>query len=337
MKGNRLKFFFLLLVVLAPSFAWGQDKDRSTLFSFLSITYDARSVGRAGISSVAHDNGEYSSGNPALSSDVSTAQFALGFQPYGMETFTGFLSGAIRLESGVVLAPSMHYITYGSFDALDSLGAPLDATLSPFSLDIAISASYRWFDLFSVGGSFAVAYEKLTPKIGNLIDENYGVAFLFDFGMLYDLRQVRFASGVRNLGFWSGFDSEEADQWSLPTALYFSLLWSIPSKVPVGIYFEADKQVASYLVFRGAFELSFKRDVFSLRLGSSVSLDEIAELFDSGNTEVYDYSKRDWQIFSTGFSFNIPIQSKTLFFDMGVGFRADGIAPQFAFSGGMDF
>ena len=335
-----IKDIFILMIFVGALYA--QTGESSTLFSFINQTYDAQAIGRGGISSVGKgDKGRYIRGNPALAAEVDVANFVLGFQPYGFETFTGFLGGSIKLSSGVVISPLLHYITYSHEIPYDSLGNELEGAIAPFGIIGGVSAAYQWDNTLFVGGTFSVAYEKLTSDLDyGAIEGVSGTAFLLDLGMMYRVKKLTAASGVRNLGFWTGYGSEYEDLWKLPTSLYASMLWSFTSTIPVGFYFETEKRITSYLLFRGAFEFSFKRDVFFFRLGSSISLDELKEMgnaLSNGSNSVYDYSKRDWQIFSFGFNVSVPVQQKKIFFDFALGFRADGIDPQLAFSGGLDF
>ena len=344
MKFSNFSFSLFVLgwIFFHTTEIYAQSGEESTLFSFVNQTYDAQAIGRGGISSVGRgDKGHYVRGNPALAAEVDKANFTLGFQPYGFDTYTGFLGGSFKLQSGVVISPLLHYITYSYEQPYDSLGNELEGTIAPFGLIAGISGAYQWNNTLFVGGTFSVAHEKLTSELdyGN-IKATAGTAFLFDLGMMYRIKKFTAASGVRNLGFWTGYDSEYADYWKLPTALYASMLWSFTSRIPVGFYFETEKRINSYLLFSGAFEFSFKRDILSLRFGSSISLDELKEMGNSlsdGSNSVYEYSKRDWQIFSFGFNISAPIKTRILFFDFALGFRADGIAPQLAFSGGLDF
>lgn len=332
----RIQILALLLLAIGSV---ADNTEHSTLFNFLTHTYDAQSMGRAGISTIGNgDKGRYVQGNPALAAELDIANFAIGYQPYAFKTHTGFLGGAAKLSSGVVLAPLLNYITYGVEEPLDSLGNELEGAIAPYAFSLGFSAAYQWDEMLFVGGTFRVAHEKLTSAI-DVVDEAKATAFLFDLGMMYRVRKFTAASGIRNIGFWTGYESVYADDWKLPTTVFVSMLWSFPSKVPVDIFFETEKLITSSLLFKGAFEFSFRRDVLALRFGSALSLEEIRNLGNlfSGSKNVYEQSKQNWQVFSFGLNVAVPVNQREMFFDIAMGLRADGIEPQFAFSGGLDF
>jgi hypothetical protein len=338
-----IKVITLLFLIYLPLFSTETvvNNADAELFDFININYDARSTALGGVHSVLSSGGLLIGASSASLTDQKIATGVVSVKPYLLDIMGGAIAGAYRLENGLVLSPELVYLSFGSIDAVDEYGDSLGVVVSPFSYAIRVSAAYKFLKILSSSASIKFIRENLANDSYELdIDEIGSMAVLFDAGFRIDFTKTVIAAGFRNVGFllkeYEGFGDVP-----LPTSIYCGVSVKLPTEdVDGNFYFEVEKSLANYLSFKGALEvLPFKKYV-AIRVGSSVTSDEISQLFSlfSGDVSSKDsYSKRNWSLVNAGFGIDIPVKESHIFFDAAAEFRLDGVKPGFTFSGGYSF
>ena len=315
----------IIITVFANSFC-----ENVVGFDFLNLPISARSAGMANIGLIGENPDALSvRTNPAMLSGLKKNALSIDFAPVILDIYTGAISGAIVSRNGMVISPSISYISFGTLDARDENGDEMNLKLTPFGLSVDCAVSYKWFERLGSGIRLKFVHERLTGKTA-FWDDAYSGAIGMDFGIFSDFKILRYSAGFRNVGF--PFDGYEYLDVKLPASAFAALgvIWEKEAKIEW--YLECERFFYDYLFFRTGFEVPVFRDILEFRFGTVFSPNDAKNLFKSFGSNAaksWEYSSETWILATIG----ATIKAKSLSLDIACQFRKDGIRPGLLFSG----
>lgn len=313
-----------------------------TAFEFINLPVSARTAG--GTVSLIGDNDNVLSmrTNPAMLAGINKNAVEIDFSPVitGMDIYSGAISSAIILKNNIILSPSISYLSFGAYDAVDENADDLNIQLSPFALSIETAAAYKFFEKLSVGARLKFVYERLSQETIYWRENVYsGIAT--DLGMFSQYKILRYSAGFRNLGV--AFEKngyEDGIGVKLPASAFFAVGIVVEGEAKLGWFLECEKYFYDYMFFRTGFEIPAYRDILIFRAGTAFTPEDIKYVFGnlSGDRkEVWEYSSGTWLLASIGATINARIAKNLLSLDIACQFRKDGLKPGLLFSGTMYF
>lgn len=334
---KKIKIFAITLTFFG--FTYAEKLYTTNAFDFETMDLDARSVSLGGASSLLPSGATSHWGNPALIAANGKNSFGAAFLPLGLEITAGGITGTIKLNQSFYLAPTFKYLSVGEIEGLDKTGEPLTNSVYPFSFDGGVALGNQWLQNFSSGISLRYIYEFLSPALETISSETKGSALLADGGIYFQpTRNIALSAGFKNAGVvLSEYEGTKSD---LPVSVYSGIRYFTKGISQSSLILECEKEQNFPLAFRPAIELQFLKELISLRLGTSVSTDDIrrfANIIVGDSKESHTYSKTESQRLSIGAGLAVPIQDKTVAFDFATRFIGDGMGINFAFSGGFIF
>lgn len=335
----KLKIALVLLSCLTTVATATETTNTPTLFEFTSINLDAHQVGLGGVRSLSPSSLASHWGNPALLGAYDKISINGAFSPLWADISAGGIAGSIRLKKGIMIAPSLKYLSIGKIEGFDNNGDTLKEEINPFAIEGSVAVGYRWIPSFSTGISVRYVYESLTPKLQDIASETNASALLFDGGIYFlPIQTVALSAGFRNAG--HVLKKYENDKSALPISAYSGIRYFTKGTTKSSIMVELEKEHNFPLTLKPAVEFQFLRDIISLRAGTSVSTDDMKHFGQiiAGKTSNKDlYTKTDTQLFSIGLGLLVPFQNQSINFDFATKLLGDNMGINFAFSGGYSF
>ena len=191
----RLARFVSLALVFAglcvvPAFAGDPG---TTVFNFLKIGTDARSISMGGAMTGLADGLGAATYNPASIAQAAPREVAISYVNWVLDIQGGSLAGVWGIGEKSRLGISAQYLDYGDFDSRDAEGntAP-DFSASDLALGLSYAAAFSPNFSAGVTGRF----------ISESIDNESMTGMAADLGVLYEFadRRTRLGAAVRNLG-----------------------------------------------------------------------------------------------------------------------------------------
>lgn len=329
----------LVTALLATSVLSAMEKSESAALEYLTIDLDARSVALAGAVSTVPEDGLSHWKNPALLGTLDGYSVSGAFSSYIAGIYLGGMTGSFQFENGIVLAPTLRYLSVGDIAALDRNGDTLNVNLSPFSVDGGVAAGYMFSDMLSFGGKITFSTEQLVGEGNSEYEKASASALLFDAGMYFaPKRTMGLSAGVRNAGFF--LKRYENDESSLPASFYAGIRGSVIRSMSLNALAEVEKPINSSVMLRGGLEFLFYKQIIALRVGFTGSGDDISNAFKVLGGEVTSDSESSlstMHFFSLGGGIKVPIKEDRLSFDFASRILTDGMGVQLYFSGGYSF
>lgn len=337
-----MRIYLILLLACSFVFADTVTSRKSSAFDFLNHSFSARSVGLGGVHSLISGDENMLLSNASSIGKLDGMHVTAFYQPYLMSTSIGGLGYAFALPSDVVMSIDVRYKNSGEIIGFDELGNQSGQTFNPYALAFTTSAAYTFDGVLTTSGGVKFAYDYLsgTYKENGV---NYKVvsatSVLFDAGILYSRKHYSLSSGLRNIGFMLSDYSENSDS-PLPSSAFTGVTASLKSEVTTNWYLESEYYFIGYLKFRAALEVPLPRNYVTLRAGTSFTIDDVKNMFDSfsGDKPANSaYSKQDIQLFSFGGTLNVPVKENDISFDIAATINTDKVYPLIAASLGYGF
>jgi hypothetical protein len=332
----------LSCLLALPLFAQGDEAGR-TLFDFVNINYDARSVALAG-ASAALPNGCYGIfSNPASLGYVSGMQAVIGFRPRGNGIFGAPLAYALHREGLGTFGAGLYGLTSGNVAVTDigPDGGVLITDQSSRVDNIAGSAVWarRIGEYFSAGAAFKGFYTTIKGFEEGMAVRWAADGLALDCGLQCRLMNSRLVYGLvaRNIGFVrSGFEKDD-DGYSLPLGVEIGV-----SYVPQGIenlrlIADMGKKKNYDLAFTLAGELEAIQNQLVVRAGYSASWSDLKDFKNTLSGESDEsYSRTNMLGLCFGAGFITEIVNRKVRFDTALEFLAISPMPSVVISMLMD-
>ncbi|MDR0304280.1 MAG: hypothetical protein LBH98_05880 [Chitinispirillales bacterium] len=335
MKKQKTKNIVIIIIIIFLKNSFCED---AAGFDFLNLPVSARSAGIGNISLIGESaNVLAMRGNPAMLSEIKNNAVEIDFAPIILDVYSGALSGVIVLQNGLVVVPSIFYISFGTTDAVDENGDKLNLEIAPFSLSVDCAASYRFFERLSSGIRIKFVFEQIAKRT-IYWDNIYCGAFALDLGIFSDYKALRYSAGLRNAGF--SFDNYENINVKLPVSAFVAVGAILQKEAKIEWFLECEKYLYDYMFFRTGFEIPVFRDVLILRTGTIFSPNDVKNFFGTfgkSSKKSWEYSGENWILATVGATINAKIKNELLSIDIACQFRKDGIRPGLSFSGTMYF
>jgi len=333
---KRISFLFIFLFFV-NSFC---ETPVNTVFDFINLPVSAR-VGGGAVSLIGdRDNNLAMRTNPAMLAGINRTAAGFDFSPVIMDIYSGAVSGAFTLENGIVIAPSLSYITFGGISAVDENGDDLHIWVAPFGLSIEAAAAYRFYEKLSVGARLKFIHEQIA-KESIFWEKNSFSGIAADLGIFSFHQMFRYSAGFRNLGV--AFASRKSDFESgvrLPASAFAAVGVVIDGEARLGWYLECEKYLHDYMFFRTGLEIPTNRDILIFRAGTTFTPDDVRHIlgnFSGSSQKSWEHSSKTWNLVSIGATINARVAKNLLSLDIACQFRKHGIPPAFLFSGTMYF
>ena len=331
-------FFLTILSLFANSFC--ADSPFKTSFEFINLPVSARAGGGAVSLIGDRDNNLAKRTNPAMLAGINRLSVGIDVAPVIMDIYSGAISGAFALENGIVISPSLSYISFGTLDAVDENRDDMHIQLAPFGLSIEGAAAYRFYERLSVGARLKFIYEQIAKET-IFWEENTFSGIAADLGVFSSHGLFRYSAGFRNLG--AAFESNTADYGSsvkLPSSAFAAVGVVIDGEAKLGWFLESEQYFHDYMFFRTGLEIPLHREVLIFRTGTAFTPDDVRHAFNTlrGNQKKsWEYSSGNWLLAAVGATINARMAKNLLSLDIACQFRKDGLRPAFLFSGTMYF
>ena len=272
MKRYRNRMTALLCVLALPLNAQHAGAG-TTIFSFMNVHYDARSVALAG-ASVALANDCYGIfSNPAALAGVSRMQAVIGYRPLGAGIYGAPLAYALPRKGIGVLGAGFYGLTSGKVEVTDI--AP-DATVlfTGESARVDNIAGYALWarkvnDYLSAGVTVKGIYTGIKGFEEGAAVRWSADGFALDGGVQCRFQNSRLIYGVvvRNVGFVrSGFEEDE-DGFSLPFGVEIGVSYMLRNMENLRLIAELGKQRNDFLAFTPAAEWEVLPQQLTVRAG----------------------------------------------------------------------
>jgi len=345
-------FFVVVLLFFANSFC---EMPAQTAFEFINLPVSARAAGGSVSLIGDKDNVMAMRSNPAMIAGMNKNAVEIGFSPVitGMDIYSGVISSAIILKNGLVISPSLTYLSFGSIDAVDENGDDMQTQVSPFALSIETAMSYKFYEKLSFGARLKFMHERITQKT-IYWNENAYSALAADLGIFSQHRIFRYSAGFRNLGFvlekdaymlffpsvGASLAASTPDNVKVPSSAFAAVGVVVDGEAKLGWFLECEKYFYDYMFFRTGFEIPTPREILIFRTGTSFTPEDIQHAFGNLSGErkqAWEYSSGTWTLVSVGGTINARIDKNLLSIDIACQFRKDGMRPGLLFSGTMYF
>lgn len=345
-------FFVVLLSFFANSFC---EMPAKTAFEFINLPVSARAAGGTVSLIGDKDNVMALRSNPAMIAGMNKNAVEIGFSPVisGMDIYSGAISSAIILKNGLVVAPSLSYLSFGSIDAVDENGDDMQMQVEPFALSVETAMAYKFYEKLSFGARVKFMHERITQKT-IYWEENAFSALAVDLGIFSQYRIFRYSAGFRNLGFalekdaymlffpfaGASLSASNSGNVKVPGSAFAAIGIVVESEAKLGWYLECEKFFYDYMFFRTGVEIPTPREILIFRAGTSFTPEDIKHAFGNLGGEqklAWEYSSGTWNLVSIGATINAKVANNLLSLDIACQFRKDGMRPGLLFSGTMYF
>jgi hypothetical protein len=302
----------------------------TTIFDFVNIAYDARTVALSG-ASAAMPSGCYGVfTNPAALGYVSRMQVAVGYRPIGAGIFGAPLAYVLPENPIGVFGAGIYGLTSGRFYATDK--GPDNSVV--FLNDLVgadyLAGNVSWArmvnEYFSAGITVKGLYTYIKDIAGTFWSAD-GIAC--DAGLQCRFMNARLIYGfvVHNVGLLrSGFTPD--DSYPFPSALSIGVSY-VPRDIDnLRATIDIDKKRGDYLMFRPAAELEIIKNQMVIRAGYSFSWKDLQAFSDmlSGSPRE-NYYKSNRSGLGLGAGLFTDIAKRKVQFDAAVEFSAVPLLP----------
>jgi hypothetical protein len=306
----------------------------TTIFEFLNIPYDARSVAVSG-ATVALPNDLYGIlDNPAALGFITTSQALVGYRPIGNGVYGVPAAYALPKGEKGVFAVSLAGLTTGNMDATDigPDGAPVPSGTARADY---LAGTFAWAKKMNEYLAAAVTAKGLYNYLGSSNDHYSADGFAVDGGVQCRFLNSRLIYGlvIRNIGLLrSGYTTND-DHYSLPAAIEIGISY-VPRYIDgLRIAFDMNKKKGDYLTFTPAAELEILKNQMVVRGGFGFSYQDLlyAKDFLAGDADP-NYIKSNRTTLCLGVGFMTAIMQRKVSLDAAMEFFDGQSLPVLAIS-----
>jgi hypothetical protein len=329
---------FIKLTLFVPLFSvsslWAQNSGAgTTIFEFLNIPYDARSVAVSG-ATVALPNDLYGIlGNPAALGFVTSSQAIVGYRPIGSGVFGAPVAYALPKGDKGVFAVSLAGLTTGNMDATEigPDGAPVPNGTARADY---LAGTFAWAKKMNEYLAAAVTAKGIYNYLGSSYDHYSADGFAFDGGVQCRFLNSRLIYGlvIRNVGLLrSGYTND--DHYALPAAMELGISY-VPRYIDgLRIAFDMNKKKGDYLTFTPAAEVEILKNQMVVRGGFGFSYQDwlYAKDFLTGDADP-NYIKSNRTTLCLGVGFMTEILQRKVSLDAAIEFSDGQSMPMLAIS-----
>ncbi|MDR3011881.1 MAG: PorV/PorQ family protein [Chitinispirillales bacterium] len=330
MISKRSNIYTLPLILLAAFVftAFSQHPDAgTTVFPFLNMSYDARSVAMGG-AAVAMPNDIYGVlSNPAAIGYVQRQQIMGGYRQVMLGVWGGpvGISLPTSLWDNIVFAPHVLTLTSGAFDVVDEFGTETGQRAASTYTALGVSAAKKLKHNVSAGVTIRGLYHYI--GVG---DESYSAEGLaLDIGAQYRTNNNRqiYGIAIRNIGFMRGYWNDW-NEYPMPYGIEMGVSHS-PRHIPnLRLALDVNKFDGDYMNFEPAFEYTVFKDILYLRGGynfSTMDFGKALEVFRGERDETY--KKSSINSISLGVGVAAVMDNVGMKFDTAIQFYSDITSP----------
>jgi hypothetical protein len=327
----------LCAVVFGQSDSW---RAGTTAFSFLSISYDARTAAMGSAATGMPNNLYGIRSNPATTAYAGRQQLMASYVPYfsdvgikGLQWGYSFPLLVANKPFGT-LSGDLIYLSYGSLQEIDENKIVTGKIWNSYSLAGGITWSNTIWETLAIGATVKGLTEPIFSSDKYYVTNGAAI----DAGAQYRLDYSRLILGiaVRNIGI-SHTNSGTADP-GLPVGGSIGMSF-VPQVLPKArIALDMDKAIDDFLTFKTGVEFdAFHRQLF-LRGGYSFSTRDVQEGMRRLQGEEGDsYQKANWSGLSVGVGLATVMSGVDVRIDAAYQLRTSGIAPAPVFSALVSF
>ena len=307
----------------------------TSLFPFLKLDNNARTIAMGGASS-AMANGIYGASiNPAATGFLTGTQAMIGYQSLIMDAWAGPMGYAAPYKNYGVFSSSIMYASHGYLDSSESLdenGLSTGATWHVFSLVGSLAWSKIVYDNLSIGVACKGMYHPIRSSRNYLVSAT-GIAF--DAGCQYRMLDSRLivAGVLQNAGFLVSNYTDDFAKLPLPLAVTVGVSYT-PRDIPT-LRLACDLQKANddYLNYKPGAELAIYKKTLFVRGGYGFSEQDLEEgLKQLKNESSGTYIKSNASGLSLGVGLVTKVNGIATNVDVAYLHRSEDLGPSFALS-----
>ena len=295
--------FIILIFVLFSAFAFGQPKQLSTAFQWLSLPTDSRSAGMAGAETALFGDLNALAGNPSRLA-VLPSQHHVSFDFLSLPKISSKASKlafryALKNNNNSAIGCSVDYYTTGNIDLLNDYGAVL-GSFKQFEYSIGLAYALKLSESSNIGVTLRYNHQSLMlgsgsnsqPVNGNIAGD---IGFIKDFAFS-DFENIRLGLSMRSLG-------PKVNGLYLPSKFSLGLSYSNGSYFP-------DKYSSSDFIYSGGIQID------KLLVPTIPTYDNAGNIIsgkDPNNRTVFENIFSTWSDAPGGFSQNLKQLQYTAF------------------------
>jgi hypothetical protein len=306
----------------------------TSAFPFLGLTYDARAAAMAGAAVAMPNDLRGVLANPAALGFASQRQVLLGFRPIFIHLHVTGTPSAIAVplpQSYGIIAASMVYVSYGSIDETNELGALTGTIWKSYSLLGAASWAKLLWPSLAVGATVKGLYDKQYSHM----EQSSADGIAADIGAQYRLFDSRLILGmaIQNAGMLHDDFGNATPNHRLPITGVAGISYIPQSSPQLRIALDMAKATDDFLVYRPGAEIDAYNRQFFIRAGYSFSHRDLREKLSLlwGESDE-GYEKTNWSSICIGVGLNLEPSGVAINVDAAYEARAGGLDPAFVLS-----
>jgi len=316
----------IIITALISAASAQHDGAGTTVFPFLNMGYDARTMAMAG-AAMAMPNDAYGIlSNPAATGYAARNQVVAGYRQIIMDVWGGPIGIALNTKKGV-FTPHLLTLTSGMMEEIDENNNLTGRRARSNYTAFGVSWANHFHDKKVAAGATAKAFYH---HIGVGIETYSADGFAFDLGMQYRTNNNRliYGAALRNLGFVRSGYWGEWDEYELPYGAEAGISY-VPKHIKnLRLALDVNKYNGDYMNLEPAFEYTIIANTLFLRGGygfSSVDFGKLTEVFKGDRDE--EYSKSGINTFSLGLGVAGSMDEVDVKLDAAIQFYSDTYTP----------
>jgi hypothetical protein len=296
----------------------------SSVFSFLRMSYESRSLGMARIG-IGMPNDLYGAlSNPAALAYIDNMQAFASYRPIALDIRSGAAGAGRRFGQKGFWAASAAYLSFGEVREVDENNELTGDVWKHQALTGAVSWAAQVAPAMGFGASLKGVYDRMAGD-----EQGYSAdGIAFDIGWQYRLYSSRLIIGLllRNTGFIRAGYTDDDPAWSFPWSIGAGLSY-IPLAIPrLRLAMDLEKSRDDYLNYRLGSEVRIYKNYLIGRAGVQFSHRDLRHLGGVLQSTASDfYQKTNWSIFDLGLGIVAPVEDYEIRIDAGLNIRTDGL------------
>ncbi|MDD5674134.1 MAG: hypothetical protein PHC61_08230 [Chitinivibrionales bacterium] len=303
----------------------------TTVFSFASLSYDARSIAMAGANAAILSDIYGVVANPAALASITAPRAMISFRPVLLDVGGGPVAGAFPIGQRGVLALSLLGFTEGSIEETNADKEMTGVTYYAGGGIGSISWAQKIYESLFAGASLKGLYHRFNGSNGYVASSDGGA---LDAGVQYRLLKDRFIAGVmvKNLGFMTSAYTADGLTYALPLTATIGFSYVLRNVPSLRLTCDIEKKTDDYVNFRPAFELALYKKSLFLRGGYALSQSDLGNGLDFSQNE-----KSNWTTLCLGLGLITTIKSYWVELDVAYEGHVHDLPPSLAISGIVGF
>ena len=268
--------FILSAVLSAPALAQS-DGAGTTVFSFASLNYDARSIGMAGAAAGMADDIYGIVNNPAALATITAPRGAICFRPVVLDVGGGPVSYAFPIRQYGVLAVSLLGFSEGSLAEINVDKELTGVTYYAGGGAGSVTWAQKLKDYLLTGISVKGLYHRFSST-SNYAASADGAAL--DAGVQYRILKDRFIAGamIKNFGFMTSPYTPNGQTYNLPFSLTLGCSYVLRNVPSLRLACDLEQANDDYLVYRPGFEIAVYKNNLFFRGGYVISQNDLEHI-----------------------------------------------------------